>query len=657
MASTLPPPIPSHHEYVALAEEDEDVTPYESNSLEIQLFCRHMVRLLQCEVCDRPFQRPVTLACGHSFCKDCLAVSSYPVPRLESLSSWKPRSLFDGRDTKTYRCRYPSCHKVSTCSAAPNKVDILLANVVSSFADVIKAHPPSTALTASRGVCPEKECVYLFDTPRTSDGGDRVHHELISCVKEMAKYSNGGAVSFCDRVELAPGDTRLGSIFQLASKGHLTSRMETYFYSPHPMSPGMLSLNYEVDRAIRGSITSELTCYVCCALLYRPATALCGHSFCRECLQRSLDYQHPCPVCRCPLNIRGALERYEINLHLNSILTHLFPRETERRAQELEDEYHSGQVPDEIPLFMCAITFPSCPSYLHIIEPRYRLMMRRTYNGNRRFGMVNLARSHDCQFGEDTSAQEGCPVSKSQTGKQYMEYGTILEIRDRGWLIDGRSYIESLGMSKIRITRTREHDGYLMATYEKADDLPEDVEAEIEMRELDSPEALNLTDHDGYGSLSFQAELVETFGVEYWYNLNHMSSERMAMRIVDFIQDWHSRRPLHLLRSHRFAFGRVPASEPNLLPYWLFHAIYASQDDLYRVLRSRSVRERLKLAVLKIDLIQANNGYVFSPCRGPFCFASFGAVDVNANGSGFNHCSHGCRKYRTRSGRFWVSFA
>ena len=43
----------------------------------------------------------------------------------------------------------------------------------------------------------------------------------------------------------------------------------------------------------------------------------------------------------------------------------------------------------EIPIFVCTISFPNVRCPLHIFEPRYRLMVRRTMEiGTRQFGMT-----------------------------------------------------------------------------------------------------------------------------------------------------------------------------------------------------------------------------------------------------------------------------
>ena len=35
-----------------------------------------------------------------------------------------------------------------------------------------------------------------------------------------------------------------------------------------------------------------------CRLLWQPVTTPCGHTYCRACLDRSLDHKPECPLCK-----------------------------------------------------------------------------------------------------------------------------------------------------------------------------------------------------------------------------------------------------------------------------------------------------------------------------------------------------------------------
>lgn len=45
----------------------------------------------------------------------------------------------------------------------------------------------------------------------------------------------------------------------------------------------------------------DFECSLCYRLLHEPVTTPCGHSFCRPCLDRCLDHQSNCPLCKSTL--------------------------------------------------------------------------------------------------------------------------------------------------------------------------------------------------------------------------------------------------------------------------------------------------------------------------------------------------------------------
>ncbi len=108
---------------------------------------------------------------------------------------------------------------------------------------------------------------------------------------------------------------------------------------------------------------------------------------------------------------------------LSQIIETFFPKEFNERHQLYEQEniegynfdlilkkrriqFFSASIPRlspnnnesiifEIPIFVCVLTLPNCTCPLHVFEPRYRLMMRRTIETqSRTFGM--------CKYDEQT---------------------------------------------------------------------------------------------------------------------------------------------------------------------------------------------------------------------------------------------------------------
>eukprot|EP01103_Thecamoeba_quadrilineata_P006164 TRINITY_DN1588_c0_g1_i1.p1 TRINITY_DN1588_c0_g1~~TRINITY_DN1588_c0_g1_i1.p1 ORF type:complete len:232 (-),score=41.86 TRINITY_DN1588_c0_g1_i1:417-1112(-) len=54
----------------------------------------------------------------------------------------------------------------------------------------------------------------------------------------------------------------------------------------------------KTERQLQPNSTEDFDCLLCMRLLYEPITTPCGHTFCRECLARSLDLSNRCPMCR-----------------------------------------------------------------------------------------------------------------------------------------------------------------------------------------------------------------------------------------------------------------------------------------------------------------------------------------------------------------------
>lgn len=189
------------------------------------------------------------------------------------------------------------------------------------------------------------------------------------------------------------------------------------------------------------SLRSELDCALCCDLLCDPSTLPCGHTLCRNCVWRNLDHAFESPPL-CPL-CRGDLSAFLVYLNkaarkqsardgdgfamgmgqiqptrvLQELLEDNFSDEVAaRRKQAADEEAVAGmQAADGgdtwLPIFVCSLAYPMQPCPLHIFEPRYRLMMRRTIeSGQRRFGMV-LPR------GDDEDSDLPC-----------MQFGTVLLI-------------------------------------------------------------------------------------------------------------------------------------------------------------------------------------------------------------------------------------
>ncbi|XP_023763672.1 uncharacterized protein LOC111912176 [Lactuca sativa] len=191
--------------------------------------------------------------------------------------------------------------------------------------------------------------------------------------------------------------------------------------------------------------TDDFDCTLCFKLFYDPITTPCGHTFCRSCLFQSMDQGNRCPLCRTVLFISP--RTCAISVTLKSIIERNFPVEYAER--KLENESLSKMGPDLLPLFVMDVVLPCQKFHLNIFEARYRLMVRRIMEGNRRMGMVIL----------DTS-----------TGS-VADYACEVEITDCEPLPDGRFFLEVESRRRCHILRNWDQDGYRVAEIEWVQDL------------------------------------------------------------------------------------------------------------------------------------------------------------------------------------------
>ena len=134
----------------------------------------------------------------------------------------------------------------------------------------------------------------------------------------------------------------------------------------------------------------ELECPVCVRLLFDPVTTPCGHSLCRSCLLSILDRDEPkCPLCRTVYY--SGLRDTPVSLSLQEVIRRLYPDEY-RAIGEEEAAVHRADTdgPRDIPLFVLCPVLPYEKMNLNIFEPRYRLLIRRAMESNRRFGVAGM---------------------------------------------------------------------------------------------------------------------------------------------------------------------------------------------------------------------------------------------------------------------------
>ncbi|KAF8246262.1 hypothetical protein K440DRAFT_655234 [Wilcoxina mikolae CBS 423.85] len=333
-------------------------------------------------------------------------------------------------------------------------------------------------------------------------------------------------------------------------------------------------------RIVRDQVCSEMECQVCYGLLFDPLTTHCGHTFCRKCLQRVLDHSQLCPSCRQRLQLPGILPAQSSNKRLTEILVGICPDALAQRAATVALEDMAGSVDDELttPIFVCASSFPDMPTPLFIFEPRYRLMIRRAWEDDRRFGMVLPNRT-----GEPQGELGPTP---------FMQYGTILYIENIHVYPDGRSHIWTVGVSKFKIKKWGYRDDYIVAKTERTDDIPIAEEEIIEAVE---------TVHVPPPSDPLRPP---------WARLPTLELLRICHEFVNHMQTisapW-------MQESNLATFGPQP-DDPAIFPYWLASVLPIADQEKYRLIKSRRVRERLIITVSWIKRIESQRWFSTPNC-------------------------------------------
>lgn len=194
---------------------------------------------------------------------------------------------------------------------------------------------------------------------------------------------------------------------------------------------------------------NDFECSLCMRLFYQPVTTPCGHTFCTNCLERCLDHNPQCPLCKESLKEYLAFRKYTVTQVLDNIIKQHLPKEhSERVKLHAEETKELSDLTKNVPIFVCTMAYPTVPCPLHVFEPRYRLMIRRCMEtGTRQFGMC---------------------ISDPQKG--FVDHGCMLQIRSVHFLPDGRSVVDTIGGKRFHVLSRGMRDGYCIANIEYLQD-------------------------------------------------------------------------------------------------------------------------------------------------------------------------------------------
>lgn len=514
----------------------DSITPPEE-----QASARDIVRLFQCRVCSLPLQEPATLPCGRSICRRCVPES---YARANITYPAGPERL------QGFQCPFPDCgkeHAIGDCG-----LDVILNKATQHAKDGMGRSKASALGSGVTTTVISEDAWAVAGVPSMNEGATQ------------SDAQTGGA---------------LVALWLLAEQGALQYDVEVTYSQQGPALGGHFAdSELKVLHEIQDSARTEMDCQICYSLFYDPLTTSCGHTFCRSCLHRILDHSQICPVCRRKLALNPLLNRVACpsNERLSTIIKTFWIDELSVRKETLEAEQRGRHEDFDIPLFVCTLSFPMMPTFLHIFEPRYRLMLRRAVAGDRLFGMV-------------------LPKRPRHSGDaNFHELGTLLRIINVQYYPDGRSLIETMGISRFQILEHGTMDGYAMGKVTRIDDISLEEEEAVEAREVSPPTSVSgdgaaADGPDSPGSDNDSSRVPQTVD-----DVETMSTQALMEYARDFVTRMRAQSVPWLTERMLVIYGECP-DDPAILPWWLASTLPVRDLEKYRLLGTSSVRDRLKI--------------------------------------------------------------
>ncbi|KAJ4153212.1 hypothetical protein LMH87_009709 [Akanthomyces muscarius] len=507
-----------------------------------------VIHLFHCHLCDKLFTEPVTLPCGRSICKKCM-----PQAHIRSRISYP---AMDDR-LEGFRCPFKSCAKEHTLGDCG--IDVTLNKLAEHIRSEINLHGPT-----------------IVNQPANTIAAQL--HNSASTQPESAS---------ADRDQ--PNDTK--SEYNHQPLQQTESESGPAATRDHEDSAEQEQSSFTQTQQLT---RSELDCQVCYALFHDPLTTGCGHTFCRSCLHRILDHSRYCPLCRRRLSISPLLNRVSCpsNACLTKIIETFWTDELAARRSAIEAEEAARLRDLETPLFVCTLAFPQMPTFLHVFEPRYRLLVRRALEGDKTFGMVLGRRPRH--------AGDAC----------FHELGTLLRIENAQFFPDGRCLIETVGLSRFRVLRHGSLDGYAVSSVERIDDISLEEEEATEAAEMAAavaadaapfppPDAAagdtsSLRCASSANSTSTATTTTPPAPITV-PSLETMTTRDLMQLATDFVGRMRDQSVPWMTDRMLAIYGECPVQDPAVFPWWLGSVLPVRDAEKLRLLGSASVRARLKI--------------------------------------------------------------
>lgn len=416
-----------------LCKERKEEPPHSNISNDNELFL--------CLLCNSVFMRPVTLACGHTFCEVCLSeeksfngfvkcgrcgrveaentLFSVNVLVMNALQKWLPRE-HQRQGQKLQGLHHLMSHDIKSAidcftrvlSTSANDLNCLcwrsdaflrLGKLDLALRDIDQACKlrPGLARTFYRkavilanlakveGLLSTKHEESVLALLRCYTLAPQSHryrqefteslHQLLSPkftnlnrTLSVLKHNQSGGNELPNESLLRHFATSSGKTHSVKNDMQLNSALgggvrkktETKT-SPLAYSESVESSSSELNDGIKsilanghlqakcneGSLAKEVLqvrevedfeCRLCYSLLFQPITTPCGHTFCRECLERSLDHRAECPCCRTELDqyLQGNL-KMEVTQALEKMLVKYFPGDYKERLKKFHEKMNA----------------------------------------------------------------------------------------------------------------------------------------------------------------------------------------------------------------------------------------------------------------------------------------------------------------------------
>jgi Lon protease-like protein len=504
---------------------------------------RQIVRLLQCGVCSRILREPMTLPCGQSLCKSCL-----PQTRMRTNISWPATE----NRLQGFECPFAECkraHALGDCS-----VDVTLNKVL----QIVRTAFEATRLAAEDSAA--STCIAVTDSWAVAG------RSALGQKDDESHILKGG---------------RILSTYMLAEASNLQYGHDLTYTAVGATEEELAEVDDVVFSKLKEAVRVEMDCQICYALYLDPLTTTCGHTFCRHCLQRVLGTSRHCPVCRRALSIHPQVNPNSTpsNERLKGMITGFWTEKVEARTRAVRTEHQTELAGEfDIPLFVCTLSFPAMPTFLHVFEPRYRLMIRRAMEADRTFGMVLPARP------------------SSPGANPFCEIGTLLRIVNIEFFPDGRSLLETVGVSRFRVSRHGYLDGYVVGKVEKVDDVSIAEEEAAEIAETTTGQGIQtfITRPLVEGETTPLQDIPAAQPPLSVDDLDTKSTRELVDIGAAFVSQMRGQSVSWLTARVLAVFGECP-TDPVLFPWWLASVLPVSDDEKYRLLGTSSVRQRMKI--------------------------------------------------------------